>query len=118
MVFRAPKAAPQSRVPAERRGHVIGRYCLGCNQVYPLQRAVHTGDPIAGRDHVASTCPYEGWAFEPGARWWEPAVEVLPPLAPAPPAVAAAGSSTQAPSPPQTTSVSQQGQPAPAPPKG
>jgi hypothetical protein len=119
MVFRAPRAAPQSRVPAERRGHVVGRYCHGCNQVYPLQRAMHTGDPIAGRDHVASTCPYEGWAFEPGAKWWESAVEVLPPPAP-PPAAASATPPPAAtpPAQPQTTSAPQQGQPAPAPPKG
>lgn len=130
MVFRAPKAAPASRLPAERRGAVIGRYCHGCNQVFPLQRSVHSGDPIYGRDHVASTCAYEGWRFEPGAEWWEAAVEVLP--APAPPpaesaagAGAPAGSATAGPPPsppaggqPQTTSAPQQGQPAPAPPKG
>jgi hypothetical protein len=79
MVFRAPRAAPQSRVPAERRGAVVGRFCHGCTQVYPLQRGIHTGDPISGRDHVASPCPYEGWRFEAGASWWEPAVDVLPP---------------------------------------
>lgn len=89
MVFRAPKAAPASRLPTERRGAVIGRYCHGCNQVFPLQRGVHSGDPIYGRDHVASTCPNEGWRFEPGAKWWETAVEVLPPPAP-PPAESAA----------------------------
>jgi len=85
MVLRAPKAAPQGVVPAERRGHLVGRFCHGCNQIFPPQRRMHSGDPIFGRDHVASTCPYEGWAFEPGAGWWEPAVEVLPP----PPAEAA-----------------------------
>ena len=84
MVFRAPKAAPASRLPEERRGHVVGRWCNGCNQTFPLQRGVHSGDAIAGRDHVASTCPYEGWRFETGASWWEPAVEVLPPPAPVP----------------------------------
>ena len=84
MVFRAPKAAPASRLAEQRRGHVIGRFCHGCNQVFPLQRGVHSGDAIAGRDHVASTCPYEGWRFEVGASWWEPAVEVLPPPAPQP----------------------------------
>jgi hypothetical protein len=83
MVFRAPRAAPESRVPVERRGHVVGRYCKGCNQIYPLQRRLHSGDPIYGRDHVASTCPYEGWELEPGAPWWELAVEILPPPAPA-----------------------------------
>jgi len=92
MVFRAPRAAPQSRIPPERRGHIVGRFCHGCGQVYPLQRSLHTGDPISGRDHVASTCAYEGWAFEPGASWWEPAVELLPA-----PAAAAASAATEAP---------------------
>jgi hypothetical protein len=78
MVFRAPKAAPASRVAAERRGHTIGRFCHGCNQTFPLQRRMHSGDPIQGRDHVASPCPYEGQPFEHGVSWWEPAVEVLP----------------------------------------
>ena len=90
MVLRAPRAAPQSRVPDERRGHLIGRFCHGCNQIFPLQRRMHSGDPIFGRDHVASTCPYEGWSFEPGADWWEPAVEVLAPPPPPPAAQAAA----------------------------
>ena len=31
-----------------------------------------------GRDHIASPCSHEGESFEPGANWWEPAVEVLP----------------------------------------
>ena len=130
MVFRAPKAAPASRLAEERRGHVIGRYCHGCNQVFPLQRGVHSGDPIYGRDHVASTCAYEGWLFDVGAEWWEPAVEVLPAPAPPPQASAAAagtpaGSAAAGPPPasappsqPQTTSAPQQGQPAPAPVKG
>jgi hypothetical protein len=82
MVFRAPRAAPMSRVSPERRGAVVGRYCHGCNQVFRLHLAMHSGDPIYGRDHVASTCPYEGWTFEPDGSWWEAAVEVLP----APPA--------------------------------
>ena len=109
---------------------MLGHYCHGCNQVFPLQRGVHSGDPISGRDHVASTCPYEGWRFEVGAEWWEPAVEVLPAPAPPPQASAAAaappaGSATAGqpaalppPTQPQTTSAPQQGQPAPAPPKG
>ncbi|HXT20592.1 MAG TPA: hypothetical protein VN923_07575 [Thermoanaerobaculia bacterium] len=128
MVFRAPKAAPASRLPSERRGSIVGRFCHGCNQVFPLQRAFHSGDPIYGRDHVASTCAYEGWRFEPDAQWWEAAVEVLPAPAPADSAPAAkppAGSATAAPPPasppagqPHTTSAPQQGQPAPAPPKG
>ena len=79
MVLRVPRAAPASRIPEERRGHLLGRFCLGCNQVFSLQRRQHSGDPIYGRDHVASPCPYEGSVFEAGASWWEPAVEVLPP---------------------------------------
>lgn len=94
MVLRVPRAAPASRIPEERRGHVLGRFCHGCGQVYPLQRRLHSGDPIYGRDHVASPCSYEGSAFEPGASWWEPAVDVLPP--PPPPAETAAAASPAA----------------------
>ena len=92
MVYRAPKSAPQSRVPEERRGRVVGRFCHGCNQVFAFLSSAHKGDPIAGRDHVASTCAYEGRVFDEGASWWEPAVEVLPPppAEPAPPLVAGA----------------------------
>jgi hypothetical protein len=102
MVFRAPRAAPASRIPEERRGHVVGRYCHGCNQVYPLQRAIHSGDPIAGRDHVASTCPYEGWRFEPDGSWWEPAVEVLSPPAMAAPAAPSTAAAPPSPAPAAT----------------
>jgi hypothetical protein len=125
MVFRAPKAAPTSRVPDQRRGHVIGRFCHGCNQIFALQRRLHSGDPIQGRDHVASTCPYEGSTFEAGASWWELAVDILPAPAPAAEAqaaqaVAAAanlGATAAGPAQPQTTSAPQQGQPAPQPTK-
>ncbi|HVS03041.1 MAG TPA: hypothetical protein VMT16_09745 [Thermoanaerobaculia bacterium] len=88
MVFRAPRAAPQSRVASERRGSVVGRFCHGCGSIYPLQRRLHSGDPIYGRDHIASPCAYEGYGFEPGEAWWEPAVIVLAP--PAEPAATAA----------------------------
>jgi hypothetical protein len=130
MVFRAPRAAPQSRVAEARRGALVGRFCHGCNQIFPLQRRLHSGDPIYGRDHVASTCPYEGWSFEAGADWWEPAIEVLPAAAagagaseapagaPTPPAgTPPAGGGTIVPPPaqPQTGSAPQQGQAAPAP---
>jgi hypothetical protein len=121
MVYRAPRAAPLSLVPEPRRGHLVGRYCHGCNQVFPLQRRLHSGDPIYGRDHVGSTCAYEGATFEPGAEWWEPAVDMLPPPAPPPePAAAAPGGAGAVagqppPAQPQTTSAPQQGQPAPAP---
>jgi hypothetical protein len=117
MVFRAPKAAPESLVPADRRGHLVGRFCRGCNQIFPLQRRMHSGDPIFGRDHVASPCPYEGQAFEPGAPWWDRAVEVMPAPVPAAAATAPAPPAPATPAQPQTTSAPQQGQPAPAPPK-
>ena len=79
MVFRAPRAAPQSRITAERRGPVVGRFCHGCGSVYSIHRHRHTGDPLHGRDHIASPCSYEGQEFTVGADWWEPAVEVRPP---------------------------------------
>jgi hypothetical protein len=85
-MYRNPHPAPRSRVPAERRGATLGRFCLGCGSVYPKYRARHAGKPLAGKDHVASPCLHEGEPFEPGASWWEPAVEVLPP-----PAVAQVG---------------------------
>lgn len=90
MVLRVPRAAPASRIPEERRGHILGRFCHGCSQVFPLQRRRHSGDPIYGRDLVSSTCSYEGARFEPGASWWEAAVEVLPPTPVAEPAAAGA----------------------------
>lgn len=82
MVYRAPKPAPAGRLPAERRGRVVGRFCLACTAVYPLHRARHQGKPIYGRDHISSPCVHEGDAFGEEASWWQPAVEVLP----APPA--------------------------------
>ena len=78
MVYRVPPAAPASQVPPDRRGRVMGRYCLVCASLYPLHRATHTGRPVYGRDHIASPCTHEGDVFEPGASWWEPGVEVLP----------------------------------------
>ena len=86
MVYRVPPAAPLSQVPPDRRGRVMGHYCLICASLYPLHRAIHTGRPVYGRDHIASACAHEGDAFEPGASWWEPGVEVLPPPAASPPA--------------------------------
>jgi hypothetical protein len=79
MTYRNPEAAPQSRIPAERRGRVVGRFCHVCATTYPLHRAAHSGKPLHGKDHVASPCAHEGDAFAAGADWWEPAVEVLPP---------------------------------------
>jgi hypothetical protein len=76
--------APASALPPERRGRVVGRFCRSCKAVYPRFAARHAGRPEHGRDHVAAPCAYEGMEFAAGAAWWEPAVEVLPPAAPAP----------------------------------
>lgn len=78
MVYRLPHAAPESQIPEERRGRAVGRFCLVCASIYPLHRAKHAGKPMYGKDHVASPCAHEGEVFEPGAGWWEPAVEVPP----------------------------------------
>jgi hypothetical protein len=83
MAYRGPEAAPESSIPPERRGRVVGRFCRSCSAVYRLHGARHRGKPIHGKDHVASTCAHEGEEFSPGDPWWEPAVEVLPP-APSP----------------------------------
>ena len=129
MVFRAPRAAPYSRVQEGRRGALLGRFCHGCNQIFPLQRRLPAGDPIYGRAFVASTCPSEGGAFEEGGDWWEAAVEVLPRAAGAeagaapagartPPAgtlPAGGGAAAPPPSQPRTGSAPQQGTPATAP---
>ena len=95
MVYRAPEAAPASRIPPEQRGRVVGRYCLACHQVFPEHRRCHDGKPIHGRDHVPSPCAHEGEPFGDAAEWWDLAVETLrapvQPAAPAPPPGAAAG---------------------------
>lgn len=83
MSYRGSKAAPESRIPAEQRGRVVGRICLACGSVYPLHRAYHQGKSIHGKDHIAAPCSHEGDAFEPGEDWWDRAVEVLPPPVPA-----------------------------------
>jgi hypothetical protein len=87
MAYRVPEAAPESQVPEERRGKVLGNFCLVCGSLYPLHRAKHSGKPVYGRDHISSPCAHEGEAFEAGAVWWQPGVEVLPPP-PAAPATA------------------------------
>lgn len=79
MVYRGPKAAPAGRIAEERRGPVVGRFCLTCSFVYPLHAARHRGKPLHGKDHIASPCAHEGDLFGAGEGWWEPAVEVLPP---------------------------------------
>jgi hypothetical protein len=108
MVYRVPATAPESQVPSDRRGRLMGHFCLVCATVYPLHRAVHHGKPVYGRDHIASPCAHEGDAFVPGEAWWEPAVEVLPapPAAAAvaaPPAAPPAASSAPPPAPPAVT---------------
>jgi hypothetical protein len=95
MTYRVPQVAPQSQVPPERRGPVVGRFCLVCATVYPLHRLTHAGQPMYGRDHIASPCAHEGDLFAPGESWWEPAVELLP--APAAAVAAAAPATTAAP---------------------
>jgi hypothetical protein len=85
-MYRSLNAAPQSTLPPERRGAVVGRFCHGCASVYPLHAARHAGKPSFGRDHVASPCPHEGRRFLAEAAWWEPAVEALPAPAVQPPA--------------------------------
>ena len=77
MVYRAPRVAPASGLPPERKGRVVGRFCLTCSNVYPLHAQVHRGKPTFGKDHVASTCTHEGEDFSEGVAWWEPAVEVV-----------------------------------------
>lgn len=84
MTFRVPSAAPQSRVPADRRGAVLGRFCHTCDSVYSRHASRHAGKPMLGKDHISATCSHEGEPFEVGAAWWEDAVEVLPSPPPAP----------------------------------
>ena len=80
MSYRKLNAAPQSALPEAQRGEWLGRFCRACGEIYPPHRARHRGKPIYGRDHVASPCAHEGDEFQPGVEWWEPAVEILPPL--------------------------------------
>lgn len=89
MVYRNPEAAPESAIPPEQRGPVVGRICKACYESYPLHRAIHSGKPLYGKDHVSSPCSHQGDAFLPGEDWWEPAVVVMPP--PVEEAEAAAG---------------------------
>lgn len=100
MVYRVPPVAPQSQLPPDRRGPVMGHYCLVCASLYPLHRATHTGRPVYGRDHIASPCAHEGDVFAAGAIWWEPGVEVLPVSAASPGASPSASTSAPAAPPP------------------
>lgn len=86
MAYRQPAAAPESTVEAARRGARTGIFCRSCSEFFPLHRARHTGKPMHGRDHIAAPCAHEGDDFTPGESWWEPAVELLPAVAPPPPA--------------------------------
>ncbi len=78
MVYRTSMPAPESSVADDRRGRRVGIFCLACGSVYALHKRRHTGKPVYGKDHIASTCPHEGDDFAPGESWWEPGVEVLP----------------------------------------
>ena len=82
MVYRRVPLAPAATIAEARRGAVKGRFCTACGSVFSLYAARHDGKPIQGKDHVAAPCSHQGEAFEDGAAWWEPAIEVLP----APPA--------------------------------
>jgi len=77
-MYRHHASAPESRLPAERRGPVVGRFCHACRSIFPALAAAHVGKPAYGRDHVAAPCVHEGRRFEPDEEWWEPAVELLP----------------------------------------
>lgn len=77
-MYRAPRAAPQSQIPEDRRGRVVGRFCHSCGSVYSLFAEKHVGKPVHGKDHISAPCSEEGKVFAAGAPWWEPAVEVLP----------------------------------------
>ena len=115
MVYRVPQVAPQSQVPPERRGRVLGHFCLVCASVYPLHGATHKGRTVYGRDHIASTCAHEGDLSAPGESWWEPAVEVLAaPVAAAATATAAAPVAAKA--PPAASTPPAAGAPPAAPP--
>lgn len=78
MVYRNPQPAPQSQLPEERQGQVVGRFCLACGSTYPLHRGRHQGKPLYGKDHISSPCTHEGEAFDDREPWWEPAVMPLP----------------------------------------
>jgi hypothetical protein len=76
-VYRAVRSAPMSRVPADKQGARVARFCKVCRSFYPLHAARHVGKPLEGRDHIASPCTEEGRPFLPGEDWWEYAVELL-----------------------------------------
>lgn len=77
-MHRAPHPAPQSRIPEQRRGQVVGRFCHGCGATFSIHTSVHKGKGLYSKDHIASPCSHEGDRFQEGEDWWEPAVLVLP----------------------------------------
>lgn len=92
-MHRAPHPAPQSHIPEERRGEVVGRFCHGCGATFSIHSSVHKGKGLHSKDHIASPCAHEGDRFQEREDWWEPAVLVLPP----PSEPAAGGEDTAAP---------------------
>jgi len=76
-MYRHVPSAPLSCLPPGRQGRPVGRFCKGCQSVYPLFAARHSGKPAFGKDHVATPCAHEGRLCDEGAAWWEPAVEIL-----------------------------------------
>lgn len=84
-MYRHIESAPASLVAEERRGAVVGLFCRSCRAIYPRLARRHSGKPVYGRDHLATTCIHEGEPFTEGADWWEPAVALLPAVE-APPA--------------------------------
>lgn len=79
MTYRGLRVAPAAAVDKTRRGPAKGRFCRACGSVYPLYADYHKGKPAYGKDHT-SPCAHEGDEFEVGEDWWEPAIEVLPPV--------------------------------------
>src|SRR5947209_17655719 len=77
-MYALPHASPAGHVPEGRGGRTTGRLWLLCSTIYPLHRARHTAKRMYGRGTSASPCAHEGEVFEPGADWWEPAVEIVP----------------------------------------
>jgi hypothetical protein len=80
-MYRHIPSAPASNLEPARHGQTVGRFCKACHSIYPLLASRHSGKAAYGKDHLASTCAYEGRPFDEGADWWEPAVEVLPAVA-------------------------------------
>lgn len=91
-MHRAPHPAPQSQIPNERRGEVVGRFCHGCGATFSIHTSIHKGKGLYSKDHISSPCAHEGDRFQEGEDWWEPAVLVLPP-SPEPAAGEEAGAS-------------------------